>query len=99
MSKKSIIIKPVLTEKSEKLSQKLNQHVFVVRKDANKFEIRGAVEKMFNVKVEAVNTSTLPGKFKKRFSRRGVAKGQQPSYKKAIVTVKEGETLDIYDSE
>lgn len=98
MSKRSIIIKPVLTEKSEKMSSKLNQHTFIVRKDANKYEIKGAIEQLFNVKVEAVNTTILPGKFKRKFTKKGVASGQQPSYKKAFVTVKEGEVLDIYQS-
>ncbi|MCB0707249.1 MAG: 50S ribosomal protein L23 [Saprospiraceae bacterium] len=93
---KDILVKPMVTEKSDLLSEKLNQYTFVVHKKANKVEIRKAVEEMYGVTVEAVNTATMPGKVKSRSTRTGVLKGRKPSYKKAIVTLSGGEEIDFF---
>lgn len=85
-----IIVSPVLTEKSQRISE-LNQFVFKVRQDATKPEIRVAVEKLFNVKVEAVNTLNVKGKVKMFRGR----KGQRSDFKKAIVTLAEGSKIDV----
>jgi large subunit ribosomal protein L23 len=91
MAKKNILIKPIITEKSEKLSTKRKTYCFKVDKKANKIEI-----KMFNVSVESVNTMVVPGKAKSRNTRSGVLRGRKPSYKKAYVKVAEGEEIDFY---
>ncbi|MBK7428162.1 MAG: 50S ribosomal protein L23 [Saprospiraceae bacterium] len=91
-----ILIKPLISEKAEGLSEKRNQFTFVVDKKANKVEIGKAVEKMYSVNVLSVNTAVIPGKKKTRFTKAGVAKGMKPSYKKAIITVADGETIDFY---
>ncbi len=91
-----ILIKPVVTEKGTKLSEKLNTYVFKVAKDANKLEIKKAVEQHYNVQVANVGTSIIPGKAKVRQTKKGVARGIKPAYKKAFVTLRDGETIDFY---
>ena len=93
---RQILIKPIISEKAERLSESRNQYSFVVDKQANKIEIRKAVEQMYSVSVLAVNTMVMPGKSKSRYTRKGVQKGRQPSYKKAIVTVAAGEEIDFF---
>lgn len=93
---KTILIRPIITEKAEQLSEGLNQYSFVVHKKANKLEIRKAVEQTYGVSVEAVNTMVLPGKAKVRNTRSGIQRGRVSPYKKAIVTLGEGEDLDFY---
>lgn len=93
-----ILIKPIITEKMTAQGEKLNRYGFVVARTANKVEIRNAVEKMYNVKVAAVNTQQYNGKIKTRNTTRGVAIGRVNRGKKAIVTLKEGETIDFYAS-
>ncbi|MFZ1750336.1 MAG: 50S ribosomal protein L23 [Saprospiraceae bacterium] len=95
---RNILIKPIISEKSEKLTSKGNQYTFVVDKAANKLEIKKAVENMFTTNVLAVNTVIVPAKRKSRNSRSGVIKGTVSAYKKAYVTLAEGEELDIYGS-
>jgi large subunit ribosomal protein L23 len=85
-----IIVAPVLTEKSTRISE-LNQFVFRVRQDATKPEIKVAVEKLFSVKVTAVNTLNVKGK-EKRFRGRI---GHRSDFKKAIVTLAEGSKIDV----
>ena len=96
---KQILIKPVITEKSTKLADKRNTYSFVVIKGANKIEIGNAVEKMFNVSVERVNTATMPGKPKSRSSKTAVVRGTKPSYKKAFVTLTQGDKIDFFGSD
>jgi large subunit ribosomal protein L23 len=96
---KQIIIKPIISEKSERLTKKVNQYAFVVNKDANKLEIKKAIEDMFTTNVVAVNTIVMPAKAKSRNTRSGVVKGRVSSYKKAFVTLAEGEELDLYGTE
>lgn len=93
---KQILIKPVITEKADALTEKLGQYSFVVNKNANKIEIKKAVSKLYNVEVVAVNTMIMPGKTKSRNTRRGVIKGRVSSYKKAIVTLGAGETINFF---
>ena len=95
---KQILIKPVITEKATKLADKLNTYVFVVNKEANKIEVKTAVEKMFNVNVVGVNTAVLPGKPKSRSTKTAVVRGMKSSYKKAFVTLQPGERIDIFGS-
>lgn len=93
MTPESIIKKPItLTEKSNRLRVKGNQVIFEVARTANKVEIRDAIQKLFNVKVEAVNTQNYRGK--DRRMGRGYAKLQ--NWKKAIVTLKAGESIDFF---
>ena len=93
---KEILIKPLITEKTENLSENLAQYSFVVNRKANKIEIRKAVEDNYNVTVEAVNTMVMPGKAKVRNTRSGLQRGLKPAYKKAVVTLSEGEEIDFF---
>jgi large subunit ribosomal protein L23 len=93
-----ILIKPIITEKMTGQAEKLNRYGFVVAKEANKLEIKGAIEKMYGVKVDSVNTQQYVGKVKTRNTTRGVAIGRVNRYKKAIVTLKQGEVIDFYAS-
>jgi large subunit ribosomal protein L23 len=93
-----ILIKPIITEKMTAQAEKLNRYAFVVDKGANKLEIKAAVEKMYGVKVDNVNTQQYVGKVKTRNTTRGVAIGRVNRSKKAIVTLKQGEAIDFYAS-
>lgn len=92
----NIIIKPLVTEKMTDLTDKQNRFGFIVRPDANKLEIKNEVEALYNVTVVDVNTMRYAGKNKKRYTRSGVIKGRTNAYKKAIVTLAEGDTIDFY---
>ena len=92
----NILIKPIITEKSTKLGDKFNRYAFKVDREANKLQIKKAIEVTYNVKVEDVNTAVIPGKMKVRQTKKGVARGMKAAYKKAYVTLKEGETIDLY---
>lgn len=93
---KTILIKPMMTEKSEQLSEGLGKYSFVVNKKTNKIEIKKAVEEMYNVSVESVNTCIMPAKAKNRNTRSGLIKGRTASYKKAIITLSEGEEINFF---
>jgi len=92
----NILIKPVITEKMTDESEKFNRFGFIVDRRANKLEIKDAVEKMYGVSVEKVRTMVYPGKAKSRNTKGGVITGRTNSYKKAIVDVAEGESIDFY---
>ncbi|MFW9598530.1 MAG: 50S ribosomal protein L23 [Paludibacter sp.] len=94
----AIIIKPIVTEKMTQLGEKLNRYGFKVQKNANKIEIKQAVEAMYNVTVTDVNTLIVAPKVKSRFTKSGVVTGKKAAYKKAVVTVKEGEQIDFYSN-
>ena len=98
MKLSDVLIKPILSEKANKQSEKSNRYTFVVDKKANKLEIKKAVEQFYGVNVIDVNTSVVPGKNKTRYTKKGFVKGQKPAYKKAMVTVAEGETIDLYST-
>lgn len=93
-----ILKKPILTEKASALTEKLNRFSFKVDHRANKLEIKGAIEKMYGVNILAVNTAVVYGKTKSRNTKAGVVSGNAPKYKKAIVTLKDGETIDFYSN-
>ena len=92
----NILVKPVITEKMTDESEKFNRFGFIVDRRANKLEIKDAVEKMYGVSVEKVRTMVYPGKAKSRNTKGGVISGRTNSYKKAIVDVAEGESIDFY---
>ena len=98
MNLTDVLIKPVLTEKVNNQQEKLRRFAFKVSKKANKLEIKKAVEEMYGVTVEDVNTVIVPGKNKTRFTKAGFIKGTKPGYKKAYVTVAKGETIDLYSN-
>ncbi len=93
---KRILIRPIITEKAERLTDSLNQYSFVVEKKANKIEIRKAVEKLYGVSVNGVNTMVMPGKTKNRSTRSGMIRGRVASFKKAVITLAAGEEIDFY---
>lgn len=96
MANKTILIKPLITEKSDALSEGSNQYTFLVNKKANKIEIKKAIEKTYNVAVASVNTAIIPGKSKSRNTKAGVIKGRVSSYKKAFVKLADNEVLDFF---
>ena len=93
-----ILIKPIVTEKMTGQTEKLNRYGFVVNKDANKRQIQKAIEGMYDVSVVAVNTMIYGGKTKSRYTKAGVIKGKTSAYKKAVVTLAEGESIDFYSN-
>lgn len=96
MKASDVLIKPILSEKANKLAEKTNRYSFVVDKKANKLEIKKAVEAFYGVQVSEVNTMVMPSKLKAKYTKAGYVVGRKPSKKKAIVTVAEGETIDLY---
>lgn len=94
----NVIRKPVVTEKMTAIGEKLNQFGFVVEKKANKIQIKQSVEELYGVKVEDVRTMIVRGKAKNRMTKSGYITGKTSSYKKAIVTLAEGETIDFYSN-
>jgi large subunit ribosomal protein L23 len=93
----SILKRPLVTEKVSSLNEK-GKYGFIVDIEAGKDDIRTAVEKMYNVKVTKVNTINVMGKQKVRYTKAGVLAGSKPNYKKAIVTLKEGDVIDFYSN-
>lgn len=93
---KNVLVKPLITEKTETISEKENRYSFVVDKRANKIEIKDAVEKMYGVAVVAVNTAIMPAKTKSRNTKSGVIRGKKSSYKKAVIRLAEGDVIDFY---
>ncbi len=93
-----ILVKPIVTEKMTTHGEDLNRYGFIVEKDANKIQIKLAVEKMYGVSVESVNTMRYGGKMKSRMTKSGVIAGKTKSFKKAIITLAEGETIDFYSN-
>jgi large subunit ribosomal protein L23 len=92
----SILIKPLITEKMTELSEKRGQYGFVVNRDANKVEIRKAVEEQYNVTVTSVNTMMYAGKNKKRYTKTAIVDGRTNHFKKALVSVADGDVIDFY---
>ena len=94
-----IIIKPIVTEKQTAITEKFpNRYGFRVSPDANKLEIKKAVEVMYGENVESVNTMNYAGKKKSRYTKSGIINGKTSAFKKAIVTLKEGETIDFFSN-
>jgi large subunit ribosomal protein L23 len=94
----SILIKPLITEKVTEQGDDYNKYGFIVHKKANKIQIRKAVEEMYGVTVESVNTMRYRGKQRSRYTRSGLIKGKENSFKKAIVTLTEGDSIDFYSN-
>ena len=95
----SIIKKPILTEKATMDSEMNNRFAFVVDKEANKIEIKKEVERIYGVSVEKVRTMRYGGgKAKRKYTAKGISEQRNPLWKKAIVTVSEGETIDLYEN-
>lgn len=93
------IVKPLVTEKMTAISEKQNNKFgFIVLPSANKIEIKKEIEAKYNVNVVSVNTMNYAGKRKSRYTKSGVIKGRTKAFKKAIVTLKEGETIDFYSN-
>jgi large subunit ribosomal protein L23 len=90
---REVIIRPVVTERSTLLADDHDAFTFIVANDANKMEIRRAVELLFDVKVQSVNTMRYLGKWR----RMGQNYGRRPGFKKAIVKLVEGERIDVYE--
>ena len=94
----NIDIRPIVTEKATAYSEKQNCYTFAVSPDANKFQIKDIVEKLYNVRVVSVKTANYAGKRKARYTKAGLIRGQKPAFKKAYVTVAEGQTIDYYSN-
>jgi large subunit ribosomal protein L23 len=96
MKPSDVLIKPILSEKANKQSEKMNRYTFVVDRKANKLEIKKAVELFYGVQVEEVNTLVMPSKLKSKYTKAGYVVGRKSAKKKAVVTVAEGESIDLY---
>ncbi|MGL4347688.1 MAG: 50S ribosomal protein L23 [Chitinophagaceae bacterium] len=96
MNPVNILIRPILTEKANKMTEKGSVYVFRVDRKANKLEIKNAIEKFYGVSVSEVNTMVVSSKKKVKFTKSGVLEGRKSAYKKAMVKLAEGETIDLY---
>ena len=96
MKLSDVLIKPILSEKANKQSEKMNRYTFIVDRKANKLEIKKAIEQFYGVQVEDVNTLVMPSKQKAKYTKAGFIVGRKAAKKKALVTVAEGETIDLY---
>jgi large subunit ribosomal protein L23 len=94
----NILLKPIVTEKMTSQGDKFNRYGFIVAKNANKIEIKKAVEELYGVTVESVNTLRYGGKVKTRYTKSGVMTGKTAATKKAIVTLAEGNAIDFYSN-
>lgn len=93
-----ILIKPLITEKMTTDTEKNNAYGFVVADGANKVEVKKAVEKEYGVTVTSVRTLRVDGKRRQRYTKTGIIKGRTVGYKKAIVSLAEGEMIDFYEN-
>jgi len=93
-----ILVKPIVTEKMTMQGESLNRYGFIVDTRANKLQIRKAIEEMYGVSVESVNTMRYLGKKKSRFTKSGVIEGRAKSFKKAVITLVDGEKIDFYSN-
>lgn len=93
-----ILLKPILTEKMTAQEAPLNRYGFLVDRTANKIQIKKAIEEMYGITVDSVNTMRYAGKNKSRFTKTGIIAGKTNAYKKAMVTVKKGEKIDFYSN-
>ncbi len=94
----NVIIKPIITEKMTSGGDKAARYGFVVEKGANKLQIKKAVEDMYKVTVESVNTMNYIGKVRSRYTRSGTQVGVANRHKKAVVTLKQGDMIDFYSN-
>ena len=96
MNPAGVLMRPVITEKVNGQIEKSNRYTFVIDKRANKLEVKKAVEEFYGVKVENVNTARVPAQAKTRMTKAGILSGRKSGYKKAIVTLTEGESIDLF---
>ncbi len=94
----AVLVKPLITEKMSLLSESKGQYGFVVDVASTKSEIKAEIEKMYNVEVEKIRTLVVSGKRKTRFTKSGVSNGRTSNYKKAIVSLKDGQSIDFYEN-
>lgn len=94
----NILTRPLVTEKMTKKSEELNQYGFIVEKTANKIELKKIIEDMYNVTVTDIRTMRYGGKTKSRYTKTGMVTGKSKAYKKAIVTLIEGDEIDFYSN-
>jgi large subunit ribosomal protein L23 len=93
-----ILLKPIVTEKMTDQGEKDNRFGFIVTKDANKIQIKKAVEDLYGVTVQSVRTMIYGGKKKTRYTKSGVMTGKSTAFKKAIITIADGDTIDFYSN-
>lgn len=93
-----ILIRPVVTEKMTGMADKANRYGFVVDRKANKIQVKQAVESMYGVTVESVNTMVIPGKKRSRNTKTKFIVGRTSAYKKAIVTLADGNSIDFFSN-
>lgn len=93
-----VLIKPLVTEKMTAMADKANRYGFVVNRKANKLQVKSAVEKMYGVTVDSVNTMVIPGKKRTRNTKSKFIVGRTSAYKKAIVTLSSGSTIDFFSN-
>ncbi len=98
MNLSEVLVKPILTEKANAQQEKMRRYAFRVNRKANKLEIKKAVEGFYGVTVTDVNTAVVPAKHKTRSTKAGMVQGRKPAYKKALVTIAEGDTIDLYSN-
>ena len=98
MKKNQILIRPIFTEKIARLSEEENKYAFEVYHGANKIEIKNEIEKKFDVKVVSVNTMVQRGKVRQQMTRAGRFYGRRPDWKKAIITLAEGEKIELFEN-
>ncbi len=98
MKLSEVLIRPIITEKVNRQIERSGRYTFQVDHAANKLEIKKAVEDFYGRKVAKVNTVVVPAKAKTRYTKAGVLSGRKPSIKKAIVTLAEGESIDLFEN-
>lgn len=94
----AILVKPLITEKMSLLSESKGQYGFRVALEAKKPVIKAEIERMYNVEVDKIRTLVVAGKRKSRFTKSGVSNGKSSNYKKAIVSLKDGKSIDFYEN-
>ncbi|MCO5248570.1 MAG: 50S ribosomal protein L23 [Chitinophagales bacterium] len=92
-----VLLRPLITEKQSEQTDKLSTYGFVVDRRANKLQVKKEIEDLYGVNVVAVRTHIMPGKTKTRYTKAGLLSGRKGSYKKAIITLAEGDSIDFYD--
>jgi large subunit ribosomal protein L23 len=98
MKKRQILIRPLYTEKISRLQDAENKYAFEVAKDSNKIQIRREIENKFNVTIINIKTMNNRGKMRQQLTRAGRFYGRRPNWKKAIVTLAKGQTLDLFEN-
>jgi len=98
MAERVILVRPLYTEKIARLQDEQNKYAFEVARNANKIEIRKAVEKNFEVKVSSIRTMLMPGKMRQQMTRAGRFHSRRPEWKMAIITLAEGHKLELFEN-